>query len=350
MQMTLYFAVCHFSCPDLVFKALLRQPPDGFIMDGLAMITISVIFGLLTLRAWVRMLQFSKRQFIQQLILRELHIYRTKHRQLDWCKQAETSLIRLAAHTTSDSLGDESMLSFDTDSSFWVCDNAATGHICRDKSLFYGDLVPSIYEVSSANGIDSPTLMGTVILRLGDNAGIMHEFRLTHVNYMPNSPVNFFSLSRLAEHYSNSDGTPDQDGTGINSSYDSHTLYWSKKQFSKTFHTAASGLPVCLFSSGYSRLSAFATHLSKYYNNTVHWAFSSKVKDTELASNDDGDVIVTVDSEGGISFEMPASVNDAISFMRCMKLHYNDGNGIRDIVTFLGIYYVNDMQMVCHIQ
>ena len=87
------------------------------------------------------------------------------------------------------------MLSFfDTDSSFWVCDNAATGHICRDKSLFYGDLVPSIYEVSTANGIDSPTLKGTVILRLRDNGGIMHEFRLTHVNYMPNSPVNLVSL------------------------------------------------------------------------------------------------------------------------------------------------------------
>ncbi len=57
------------------------------------------------------------------------------------------------------------MISFDTDSSFWVWDNAAMGHICKDKSLFSGDLVPSIYEVSTANGIDSPSLMGTVILR-----------------------------------------------------------------------------------------------------------------------------------------------------------------------------------------
>ena len=175
------------------------------------------------------MLQFSKRRFIQQLILRELRSYRTKHRQLDWCKQTETSLIRLAAHTTSDSLGDESMLSFfDTDSSFWVCDNAATGHICRDKSLFSGDHVPSIHKVSTENGIDLPTLIRTVILRLRDNAGIMHEFRLTHVNYMPNSSVNLLSLQRLAEHYSNSDGTLDQDSTGINSSYDSHTLYWNR--------------------------------------------------------------------------------------------------------------------------
>jgi hypothetical protein len=43
MHMTLYFAICHFSCPDLVFKTLPCQPPDGFIMDGLAMSIILVI-------------------------------------------------------------------------------------------------------------------------------------------------------------------------------------------------------------------------------------------------------------------------------------------------------------------
>jgi hypothetical protein len=190
MKMTLYFAICHFSCPDLVFKALPRRPPDDYIMDGLVMITISVIFGLIFSRAWIRMLQFSAWQFIQQLILRELHIYCMKHRRFDWFSQAETSLTRLAAYTTSDFLGDESTLSFDTDSSFWVCDNAATGHICREKSLFSGDLVPSIYKVSTANGIDSPTLMGTVVLRLRDNAGIMHEFRLTHVKFPCESLVS----------------------------------------------------------------------------------------------------------------------------------------------------------------
>jgi hypothetical protein len=51
-------------------------------------------------------------------------------------------------------------------------------------------------------------------------------------------------------------------------------------------------------------------HLSKYYNDTVHWASSSKVKDIELESNDDGDVVVMLDSEGGISFDMPATVEN----------------------------------------
>jgi CO dehydrogenase/acetyl-CoA synthase epsilon subunit len=97
-------------------------------------------------------------------------------------------------------------------------------------------------------------------------------------------------------------------------------------------------------------LPAFTTHLSKYYNDTVHWAFSSKVKDKELASNENDDVIVMLDSEGGLSFDMPASVENVISFMKGMKLRYDDGNGIRDIDIFLGIDYVDDMQMVCHIQ
>ena len=76
----------------------------------------------------------------------------------------------------------------------------------------------------------------------------------------------------------------------------------------------------------------------------------SLVAHIEFTSNDDGDVVDTLDSEGGMSFEMPASVNDVISFMKGMKLRYNDGNGIQDIVTFLGVDYVDDMQMVCHIQ
>jgi hypothetical protein len=90
------------------------------------------------------------------------------------------------------------MISFDTDSLFWVCDNAAIGDICKDKSLFSGDLVPLIYIISTANGVDSPTLMGNVNLHLKVNEGNKHEFNLTKVNYMPKSPVNLLSLQQLA--------------------------------------------------------------------------------------------------------------------------------------------------------
>jgi hypothetical protein len=66
-----------------------------------------------------------------------------------------------------------------------------------------------------------------------------------------------------------------------------------------------------------------------------------------LASDDNGDIIVTVDSEGGVSFALPATVDNDVSFMRGMNFRYNDGNATCDIITFLDIDYVDDMQMVC---
>ena len=96
--------------------------------------------------------------------------------------------------TVNSDVDNDTMILFDTDSSFWVCHNAATGHICNDKSLFSGNLVPSVYTVNTAKGIDSPTLMGIVNLHIRDDDGNRHEFNLTEVNYMPNSPVNLLSL------------------------------------------------------------------------------------------------------------------------------------------------------------
>jgi len=103
--------------------------------------------------------------------------------------------MRIAVHSTMAASAHLSDISFfDTDSSFWVCDNSATGHICKDKSLFTGDLVPSIFEIGSATGISTPTLMGMVVLRLTDDEGVTHSFELTNVNYLPDSPVNLLSL------------------------------------------------------------------------------------------------------------------------------------------------------------
>jgi hypothetical protein len=70
--------------------------------------------------------------------------------------------IILAVHSTFTEAQISSLSSFDTDSSFWVCDNAATGHIFKEKLLFTGDLIPSIYEIGMAAGKSIPTLMGMV--------------------------------------------------------------------------------------------------------------------------------------------------------------------------------------------
>jgi hypothetical protein len=96
--------------------------------------------------------------------------------------------------------------SFDTDSSFWVCDNSATGHICNDKSLFSGELVPSLYIVGATTGSPKLMLMGTVIFCLTDDNGVKHTFTLTHVNYMPKFPVNILSMRALSKQFPNENG------------------------------------------------------------------------------------------------------------------------------------------------
>ncbi len=153
---------------------------------------------------------------------------------------------------------------FDTDSSFWVWDNLVTGHICNNWILFTGDLVLSIFEIGSASETSTPTLMGTIILWLTDNEGEKHSFVLNNDNYLPNSPVNLLSLHRLAELYTDSAGYPNRNGTGIHSGFDSHTMFWDRETFTKTFHTASLGLPECLFNSGYSRLKFFFNHYIKF--------------------------------------------------------------------------------------
>ncbi len=113
---------------------------------------------------------------------------------------------------------------FDTDSSFWLCDNSATGHVCNDKSLFSVELVPSIYIVGAATGISEPTLMGTVILWLTDDNCDKHTFILTHVNYMPESPINLLSTRVLSKQFMDEHGF-DHQGTGITSVFDDHILF-----------------------------------------------------------------------------------------------------------------------------
>ena len=140
------------------------------------------------------------------------------------------------AHSTLTNLtGLDPLSSFDADSSFWVCNNSATGHICNNKALFTDNLVPSTFEIGSATGTTLPTLMGTDILCVTDDEGVKHSFTLKKVNYLPNSPVNIFSIRRSAELYSDETGHPDRDGTGISSGYNSHTMYWNRGKFRKTF-------------------------------------------------------------------------------------------------------------------
>ncbi len=119
--------------------------------------------------------------------------------------------------------------------------------------------------------------MGTVQLQIMDDDGEKHTFTLTHVNYMPTSPVNLLSTHILSKQFTDENGI-DTHETGIHLCYEDHLLIWDRSKYRKTFLTHASGLLECLFSSGYSCLEMHSTMLTSYYNGAINWAFSSKTK------------------------------------------------------------------------
>jgi hypothetical protein len=124
MPMTLYFAICNFSCPDIVFSVLPRMPPKGVITAFMVRAIITMIFGRIVLQTSIRLASLCVRQMkfpSWKDIIRLSYFLRESAR------SHVTSLFTIAAYSTlaaSTHLSDLSF--FDTDSSFWVCDNSAT--------------------------------------------------------------------------------------------------------------------------------------------------------------------------------------------------------------------------------
>ena len=55
MPMMLYFAICNFSCPDIVFSALPKMPPKGVITAFIVRAIITMFFGQIVLRTSIRL-------------------------------------------------------------------------------------------------------------------------------------------------------------------------------------------------------------------------------------------------------------------------------------------------------
>jgi hypothetical protein len=89
--------------------------------------------------------------------------------------------------------------------------------------------------------------------------------------------------------------------------------------------------------------------LSSYYDDTINWVFSSRTKNKDFATSDDGGAIVYV-ADDTVTLDDPMTVENMSSFFQNMKLKYNDGNGTRNIVTFLGVDFVDGMQLKCNIR
>jgi hypothetical protein len=170
MPMTLHFAIIEFSCPEIVFVSLPRCPPDGFITSFLVSILITTIFTIITTRTCLSLSHQRIKRLTRSALMERFHkilretptrihrVLRETLRRLDlilrelfcWTPQILTlsaNCTQLVGFTTMPSSTMTQIYAnatsfFDTDSLFWVCNNSATGHICNDKSLFSGELVP----------------------------------------------------------------------------------------------------------------------------------------------------------------------------------------------------------------
>ena len=75
--------------------------------------------------------------------------------------------------------------------------------------------------------------------------------------------------------FPDADDNIDKQGTGVSLFFDKHELIWNHKKRKLTFNTATSGLPECIVNTGYSNFVSYATKLSKYYDDSLSWAFTS---------------------------------------------------------------------------
>ncbi len=103
-------------------------------------------------------------------------------------------------------------------------------------------------------------------------------------------------------------------------------------------------------------MSLFLTTILYFYNDTVNWAFTLKDKIIEFTQNEgdnvpikyDGAIVYAGDNE--ITIDFPVTLSNLISFFDGMKLKYNNENRTRDIVTFIGADFVDDMQIKSKIE
>ena len=165
---------------------------------------------------------------------------------------------------------------------------------------------------------------------------------------MPTLPVNILSTRVLSQQFTGENGI-NLHGSGIHSCYENHTLIWDHGKYRKTFKTHASGLPECLFNSGYSRLEMYSTLMLSYYNDGINWAFLSTTKNKVIAKSDD-EIGIAIFDGNTVTLNIPVPIQNVSSFLQGMKLRYNDGNGTRDVVQFLGVDFVDGMQLKCNVR
>jgi hypothetical protein len=124
---------------------------------------------------------------------------------------------------------------FDIKSLVFVVDTGSSDHLCKDKELFIGEIVPLQHvKLQGVGGLTEAKGYGTIKFNIFDDDGVEHNFTIHNVLYVPDAPMNLLSpqkwIAGLTAAERRSRGT-------MSITFDDVTLLiWSGKRFMKTIH------------------------------------------------------------------------------------------------------------------
>ena len=201
-----------------------------------------------------------------------------------WSKQHKRGRKLFHVHTSVlniDKRLQDHSTTFETNSSTIICDNSANVHICSSKSMLIVSMCRNDqHYVSTIGGSNnSVSGMGTFRWRWKDDLGKIYTLDIENLLYFPQSPVNIFIITGLADQLKYNDGM----GIDTNSKLVG-TKVCTTKRF---FHCRASTLlPEDDGLKSQAKLIADMFHVGEtiLYSNSVHTPYI-KVEEILLDDN-----------------------------------------------------------------
>ena len=251
----------HLSVPYNYLASRLREPPDNAFTRAIAMLTIAAIFALVMLKGYSRL-----------CCIRTTRCIDTFHHLgcLD-DDEAESSGYEPRAIALTISSTDTPLCSFDTDGTPFVIDNSATCCICNDRQFFVGQLQPSDYNVVTSNRQSTPQQKGTIRIQIADDTGKLLTYELPEAIYDPDSPFNILGVPFLADYF----GDSGLQGTTVLSGATESLLVWDHGKHERHFTHGQTRIPELHLNTGFGKFASFSRRLANYYNDNVHYSFST---------------------------------------------------------------------------
>lgn len=168
---------------------------------------------------------------------------------------------------------------FDSDGIPFLIDSCANCIISTVRRLFR-DLKPEEVSVTTHSGEDQrQRYVGTFLLQLPDNDGVVHTYEIPDSIYDPYTKYNIIGLGKLSDFFDDvakGNNPRDIDGTRVTTGGARSHLVWDHGQHELHWmHAQGRGLPVLPLYKGTSYFQAFCARVSRVYDDSINYAFSS---------------------------------------------------------------------------